>query len=195
MKRLGLVVGIVCAVLFSARAAHAGLVFGADVRGSKPVGDGSDQLSTGLGIDVRLGYRLPLLGVDVVPELTFGFTQFGAANGGNTTLGFYTGMAGARVIVTMVPVLHPFVFAHVGLGHTDANGSGYDVTGSGTAFDGGGGVIFTALPIVDLGVFAGYTQVSGGAHSTATVNGVQVAVGRDSSTQWVDFGGFLGFKF
>jgi hypothetical protein len=78
MKRLGLVIGIVYAGLVSAQAARAAIVVAVDVHGSKAVGDGSDSVATGFGINGRLGYLLPIPLVDVTPELQIGWTRFGA---------------------------------------------------------------------------------------------------------------------
>lgn len=54
-------------------------------------------------------------------------------------------------------ILRPVVFAHAGVGHgTFSSPTGTDLDRTGLAYDAGGGIDFTLLPLLNVGVYGAY---------------------------------------
>ncbi len=104
------------------------------------------QVGSGTGFNVRLGYKLDLLVVQLTPEIGGAYHTFS----GTADAKFSQGIVGARL--AFGKVVEPGLYAHLGYGHLGA-GPG---DRSGATGDAGLTLDFTLLPIIDLGVHAGY---------------------------------------
>ena len=113
------------------------------------------EVNGGWGFDLRLGQRLNGEVVAVTGELDAGYYDFG----GPLAPAVYRGMAGARLGVGAI--LRPLVFVHAGLARaTFRPPPGTDLNRTGFTYDVGGGLDFVLLPLVNLGVYAGYNFVA-----------------------------------
>jgi hypothetical protein len=171
----------------------------ADLHGGKAVGEGSEDAAAGVGFKGGLGYTLPVPLIELTPEVQVGWTRFGAANlppGVDGSTALLTAMGGARVAVGSV--LKPFAYLHLGYsrysGSLSGGGQSIEMSGSGPAFDVGGGLVFSALPLLDIGAFAGFTRVTVDSLE-ATTGGKPVMVTAKDSAKWVEFGAFVGLHF
>ncbi len=138
--------------------AAADLLVGVDADAAIPTEEGD----VGLGGAIRLGWQLDLAAIRLAPEVGAAFHRFPAPS---ETLGppmFVRGFGGARV--GLGSVVEPIAYAHVGWAATEtpvAAGApeGVEpVNASGAFVEGGAGLELTVLPILDLGVHAGYLQ-------------------------------------
>jgi hypothetical protein len=104
------------------------------------------QVGAGTGFNGRLGYKLDLLVLQLTPEIGGGYHTFS----GDAAAKFSQGFVGGRV--SFLKVLQPGVYAHLGYGHlSTAYGSR-----SGATADAGVTLDLTLLPLIDVGVHAGY---------------------------------------
>ena len=133
-------------VLAPARDAHAssGTAIGVDLDYTNGINEPS--VGTGTGFNVRLGYKLDLLVMQLTPEVGGAYHKFSGAE----SVGFSQGIVGGRL--AFGKVLEPGLYAHLGYGHL----SGADSSRSGATGDAGVTLDFTLLPFIDLGVHAGY---------------------------------------
>ncbi|HEY3665870.1 MAG TPA: hypothetical protein VGL19_07725 [Polyangiaceae bacterium] len=104
-------------------------------------------VGSGTGFNVRLGYKLDLLLLQLTPEVGGAYHTFSGDAGAK----FSQGIAGARI--AFGKILEPGAYAHVGYGHVGVDGGGGR---SGATIDGGLTLDLTILPLIDLGVHAGY---------------------------------------
>jgi hypothetical protein len=195
MTRTKLIGVSAVALVLAAAPARAGVLLSADLHGGKAIGEGSDDAATGMGFKGGIGYTLPVPGIDLTPEVQVGWTRFGFANapsGADASTGMLTAMGGARIAIGSV--LKPFAYLHVGYGRSKMSLGSFEVSGSGAAFDAGGGLVFSALPLLDIGAFAGYTRVSLG-NVEATMDGKMVNATANDAAKWVEFGAFVGLHF
>ncbi len=128
------------------RNAHAssGTAIGADLDYTHGISE--PQVGSGTGFNVRLGYKLDLLLVQLTPEIGGAYHTFS----GTADAKFSQGIVGARL--AFGKVLEPGLYAHVGYGHLGAALGGR----SGATVDAGLTLDFTLLPFIDLGIHAGY---------------------------------------
>lgn len=103
---------------------------------------------TGGGGAIRFGHELDLLLVSLTPELGGGYHAFG----GNGETRIYSGFVGGRLGVGKI--VEPSLFAHLGLGHV----SGFE-SRTAPMIDAGLAIDLTFLPLIDLGVHAGYNAM------------------------------------
>ena len=151
MKKLLVIASTLTVLLFTSQA-HAAFALGADLKLGMPMGGGvSEMLEVGYGFDGRVGYNLSLAMIEVQPELVFSYMRFG--NEGESGSTIYRGMAGGRAGLGLG--LMPFVYAHIGYGSFSSGLSAF-VGGSARTYDIGGGLDFTALPLINIGISAGY---------------------------------------
>ncbi len=190
MKKICTVL-LVVATLALARPAHAGLAVGADVYGAKALGDGSDSISIGYGFNGRLGYTLPVPVVDLTPEILVGYTRF-SPDTGSGSIGVTRAMAGGRVGVGAG--FKPFAYWHIGYAHPAAESAGVELAADVLCTQVGGGLDFTALPLLNLGIQVGYNYASEG-DATLTTAGVTRTVKVKDGTTWVDFGVHASIEF
>jgi len=133
-------------VLASARDAHAssGTAIGVDLDYAHGISEpGTDN---GTGFNVRVGYKLDLLVLQLTPEVGGAYHTFA----GDADAKFSQGIVGGRL--AFGKILEPGVYAHLGYGHVSEFGS----SRSGATIDGGLTLDLTLLPLIDLGVHGGY---------------------------------------
>jgi hypothetical protein len=129
------------------RAAHArsGTAVGVDLDYTNGINE--PHVGSGTGFNVRLGYKLDLLVLQLTPEIGGAYHTFS----GDISPKFSQGIVGGRL--QFGKILEPGLYAHLGYGHL----SGDHVDGySGATADAGVTLDLTLLPLIDLGVHAGY---------------------------------------
>jgi hypothetical protein len=133
-------------VFASARPAHAssGTAIGVDLDYAHGISE--PGALNGTGFNVRLGYKLDLLVLQLTPEVGGAYHTFA----GDADAKFSQGIAGGRL--AFGKILEPGVYAHLGYGHVSEFGTGR----SGATIDGGATLDLTLLPFIDLGIHAGY---------------------------------------
>jgi hypothetical protein len=174
MKRLTCITAaaaVAGASLAGAREARADVALAADFDVGIPVDQAPQRyLSTGAGVDVRLGYRfqIPYAHVAVVPEIAGGYTDLGAH--------LVRVRPGLRFGIGRLFV--PYAYGHVGWAWTSFDPLGaHDVTGTasftsaqGASFDFGGGLDITILRRLTVGAHLGYNIVGVGATDRPTLD-------------------------
>ena len=138
-------------------AAGALLAFGHDAKAKSGTSLGVDldythginepAVGSGTGFNVRLGYKLDLLVLQVTPEVGGAYHGFS----GDSKPSFSQGIVGGRV--AFGKILEPGLYAHLGYGHLSA--AGID-SYSGATADAGVTLDLTLLPLIDVGAHAGY---------------------------------------
>jgi hypothetical protein len=125
--------------------ARAAVAIAADLEADVPA---DTDLDAAAGFAVRLGWQLHLPLFTLTPEVGYHHAAFGDA------LTLDRAIAGARVGIG--EVFRIGAFGHVGVGHAgfDSPEDGEDLTDM--TYDVGGFLDFTLLPILDIGVHAGY---------------------------------------
>ena len=133
-------------VFGAAREAHAssGTAIGVDLDYAHGIND--HGVSSGTGFGVRLGYKLDLLLAQLTPEVGGEYHTYSGDAGAK----FSQGIIGGRL--AFGKILEPGVYAHLGYGHLGESAGGR----SGATVDGGVTLDLTILPLIDLGVHAGY---------------------------------------
>ncbi|MEO6601676.1 MAG: hypothetical protein ABIQ16_17500 [Polyangiaceae bacterium] len=125
--------------------AHSGTAIGVDLNYTNGINE--PHVGSGTGFNVRLGYKLDLLVVQLTPEIGGGYHTFS----GDVSPKFSQGIVGGRL--QFGKILEPGLYAHLGYGHLSSDHfDGY----SGATADAGVTLDLTLLPLVDLGVHAGY---------------------------------------
>ena len=124
--------------------ASSGTALGVDIDYAHGISE--PGVTNGTGFNVRLGYKLDLLLAQLTPEVGGGYHTF--AGTANAT--FSQGIVGGRL--AFGKILEPGVYAHLGYGHVVEGTIGR----SGATLDGGLTLDLTLLPLLDLGVHAGY---------------------------------------
>jgi hypothetical protein len=125
----------------------------------------AEEIDTGFGGALRLGQRLDAKLVVFTGELGGSYHSFD----GGPAPRVYRGFAGARLAVGAL--IRPFIYAHGGVGHAafdhyPASPSLYPTSGrTGFTYDAGGGLALTLLPLLNVGVHAGYTSLLGGSEA------------------------------
>ena len=152
-RRLSIFIRILPALLVSilvfmaSRPAHAssGTSIGVDLDYTNGLNE--PAVGSGTGFNVRLGYKLDLLVVQLTPEIGGAYHTFS----GDRQAKFSQGIVGGRL--QFGKILEPGMYAHLGYGHVSG------VAGeshSGASADAGVTLDLTLLPLLDLGVHAGY---------------------------------------
>jgi hypothetical protein len=133
-------------VFAATREAHAssGTAIGVDLDYAHGINE--PGVSSGTGFGVRLGYKLDLLLAQITPEVGGGYHTFA----GDADAKFSQGFVGGRL--AFGKILEPGLYAHLGYGHVVEGGLGR----SGATGDAGITLDLTLLPLIDLGVHAGY---------------------------------------
>ena len=138
------------AVLISTEQAQAksGTSIGVDLDYTNGIDE--PQVGSGTGFNGRLGYKLDLLVLTLTPEIGGGYHTFS----GDAAAKLSQGFVGGRV--SFLKILQPGVYAHLGYGHlSTAIGS----SRSGATADAGVTLDLTLLPLIDVGVHAGYNAM------------------------------------
>ena len=134
-------------LLVGARSAHAksGTAIGVDLDYTNGVNE--RYVSGGTGFNVRLGYKLDLAVLQLTPEIGGGYHTFAGDAGAKLS----QGIVGGRL--QFLKVLEPGIYAHLGYGHLSSSmGEGR----SAATADAGVTLDLTILPLIDVGVHAGY---------------------------------------
>ncbi|HEY2410509.1 MAG TPA: hypothetical protein VGI10_31105 [Polyangiaceae bacterium] len=133
------------------RSAHAddATVLAADLDWTGGIGERG--VSTGQGGAIRLGYKLDMVLASLTPEVGGGYHWFRGAADASLKQGFLGGR------LRFGKILEPGVYAHLGYGVLDeaVPGAGF----SGVSADAGVSLDLTLLPVLDLGVHAGYNGI------------------------------------
>jgi len=173
MKRLAWITAAVAVtgVMGVSREARADVALAADVDIGIPVDQAPLRyLSTGAGVDLRLGYRfrIPYAHVAVVPEIAGGYTDLGAH--------IVRVRPGLRVGIGRLLV--PYAYGHVGwawtsfdpLGSRDTSSTTPFSSATGVAYDFGGGLDITLLRLLTVGAHIGYNIVGVGSTDKPTLD-------------------------
>jgi hypothetical protein len=141
----------VSAWLGSADSARADTAIAADFEARVPID--FDDISSGPGFGIRLGQQLHLPLITITPEIGFNWGSF--SDGPN----LYRGILGARLGIG--EILRFGVTAHIGFGHYSLEVQSVEESHTGFTLDGGLFLDLTVLPLIDIGVHAGYARISG----------------------------------
>ncbi len=155
-RRLPLILRLVPALLAAglmfagAREAHAssGTAIGVDLDYTNGINE--SHVGSGTGFNVRLGYKLDLLVLQLTPEIGGGYHTFS----GDLSPHLAQGIVGGRL--QFGKILEPGLYAHLGYGHFSGDFAGIDYGRSGATADAGITLDLTLLPLLDVGVHAGY---------------------------------------
>lgn len=157
-------VSLIAAVLFSTSPAHAydrdqdgrddrAFTLALDFEYASAIKN--DVIEKGGGGALRIGSELDLFLVTLIPELVLGYHSFGANTPDNASI--IDGKLGGRI--RFLKIIEPGIFAHLGVGHIGGDNR-YSHTG--VAFDAGVTLDLTILPLIDLGLHAGWNRLFGG---------------------------------
>ena len=135
-------------ILLVSSAAHAtsGTAIGVDLDYTNGINE--PHVGSGTGFNVRLGYKVDLLAAQLTPEIGGGYHGFS----GDAKAKLARGFIGGRL--QFGRLLEPGLYAHLGYGHL---GSALGNEHSGATADAGVTLDLTLLPLIDLGVHAGYS--------------------------------------
>jgi hypothetical protein len=131
----------------TARTAHAssGTAIGVDLDYTNGINE--PHVGSGTGFNVRLGYKLDLLVLQLTPEIGGAYHTFS----GDLSPRFSQGIVGGRL--QFGKILEPGLYAHLGYGHLSSD---HFDSYSGATADAGLTLDLTLLPLLDVGVHAGY---------------------------------------
>lgn len=115
----------------------------------------NDIIEEGGGAALRIGTEHDLLLVTMIPEVLLDSHSFGADRDDDASV--VTAKVGGRI--RFLKIVEPGIFAHLGVGHIGGDDR-YSHTG--VAFDAGVTLDLTLLPLIDLGLHAGWNRVFGG---------------------------------
>jgi hypothetical protein len=108
-------------------------------------------VTTGQGGNIRLGHKFDAVILSLTPEFGVAYHRFAGLADARLT----QGIVGARVRVGKV--IEPGAYAHIGYGSLDVNGAAASMDSmSGLSADAGVLLDLTLLPVLDLGLHAGY---------------------------------------
>lgn len=143
-----LVPALLTGALFMSAAAEAhassGTAVGVDLDYTNGINE--PQVGSGTGFNGRLGYKLDLLVLQVTPEIGGGYHTYSGDRSAKLAQGFVGGR------MQFGKILEPGLYAHLGYGHLSETGGGH----SGATADAGITLDLTLLPLIDVGVHAGY---------------------------------------
>jgi hypothetical protein len=123
----------------------------ADLEYDLPTTNG--DLDSALGFAVRLGWQLHLPALVLTPEVGYHHAAFGD----DVTLN--RGFVGARVAIG--EIFRVGAYGHVGVGNAAYHIPGPDEEVTDATYDIGGFLDFTLLPLLNIGVHAGYGHLKG----------------------------------
>lgn len=149
VNHLALVLGAVLSL--AAGSARADVAVAADLELDVPL---DLDVNTATAFALRVGWQLHLPLFAITPEVGYHHASFGD----DVTLN--RAFAGVRVAVG--EIFRVGAFGHVGYGDAAFRSGGDDQDLSDATYDVGGFIDFTVLPLLDLGVHAGYGLVKAG---------------------------------
>jgi hypothetical protein len=119
-----------------------------------------DGVTSGYGFGVRLGSPLHIPFLVLTPEVGFTYHAFG----GDASATVYRGIGGLRLGVG--EIIRPGVYGHAGYGARKVDVAGRSDTSSSFTYDVGAFLDLTVIPLLDLGIHAGYDQWTGGGQAS-----------------------------
>jgi len=171
---------------FDTEEAEAGITLGFDLDFGAPLGEENfKDNGIGTGFTGRLGYSLPIPLISLAIESSFSYIVFpdGGAASPETTIWAFRAGGRLGLPLPILPFFTPSFYGHVGTG----NASFGNFSDGGLAWDVGGALDFTLLPIISVGAHLGYAvqQVA-----------LQTALGSaDGELQWFNFGVHAQLEF
>lgn len=136
--------------------ARADFMLGADIDIAPPL-VGGDAVDVGGGFAGRLGAQFGAPMITLTPELVGSYHSFG----GDAHARVYRGEAGLRLGIG--EIIRPGVYSHIGVGRVNANAAYQALERTAFGFDVGGLLDITPIPIIDVGIHAGYNRLFGNA--------------------------------
>jgi hypothetical protein len=158
-------------VLFAAsaaRTAYADISIGAEA-GALYMTKGAGDSRFGFGFAGRLGYDIDLSIIHIIPEIKVAYDRVPL---GLSQTNLLRPMAGVRATIG-IAVLAIVGYAHVGYA---GRLGGEQIDASGLVYDFGGGIDFTTIPIIDIGIWGGWSQVRSGGNYDWVGFGVQITI-------------------
>jgi len=173
---LSAVSGLVLLLLAPQAEAKIGLRVGLGLDFGAPLGERGQEVSTGLGATLNVGYVLRFGQLELVPELSLRFIEFGAdpPGEGDADHNTFQVMGGARV--GWGEWIVPQVFVHLGYGQVEGMGSDYSLFHSGFTLEAGAGVDLALLSWMRVGASGSYCSV------------FPQNAGHDTPYQWIAVG-------
>jgi hypothetical protein len=150
--------------------ARADIALAADLELDVPIGMGVD---TAPAFALRLGWQLHLPALVITPEVGYHRVSFG------DELTLNRGFAGGRIAIG--EVFRIGAFAHVGFANATFQSAAGDQDSTDVTYDVGGFFDFTLLPLLDVGVHAGYGRAR--------------ADESEDPVQWVPIGAHIALIF
>ncbi len=137
--------------------AFAGLSIGAEAGALYTTGRPDTSLTkrVGFGFAGRLGYDLELTILHLIPEVKVSYERLPL----ETQTNILRPAIGLRAVID-IAVIGIVGFAHVG--YTAPLGDHGQIDASGFMYEFGGGIDFTGLPVVDIGIWGSWNQVRSG---------------------------------
>jgi hypothetical protein len=116
-----------------------------------------EALDNGAGGALRLGREFDAALLTLTPEIGASYHSLN----GVLDASLYRGFAGLRL--SILKVIEPGIFAHVGYGHIDFRGDlgPIDPSHGSFTYDVGATLDFTLLPVLDVGAHAAYNGLAG----------------------------------
>jgi hypothetical protein len=152
----------------SATPALAQYEVGAGLNVATPLSDADDALKTGWGFDGWLGYGLDLPFLHITPDLRFTYSSLPGDAAGADTIGIWRGVVGGKVAIG--EIFRVYGTAHFGYGNAESEGA--------STYDLGGGLEFTALPLINIGAGVSYNSLN-----------------TDVAIQWLNVGAWASLHF
>jgi hypothetical protein len=153
--------------LLAPSTAHAQNKLAVDLGADFPSGSGNGN---GWGVGGRFGHQWNLTLIKLIPEVGFSYHDMS----GTADTKAWNVLAGGRFGIDFG--LEPLVFAHAGVGHY----SSVDASHTSFAYDIGGALDLTLLPVVSFGVHVMESGIAGGNGSDAF--------------SWLEVGGHVAFN-
>src|SRR5262245_30258132 len=150
--RMLMVAGLaVSACLVAVPSARADIAIGGDIDVLVPLD--IDDVTSGPGFGVRLGWQLHLPLIVIVPEIGYSWGDFGDGATINR------GIVGARLGIG--EIFRIGLAAHLGYGHRSEEIQTVRYTNDGLTLDGGLFFDFSLIPLLNIGVHAYYGRLAG----------------------------------
>lgn len=161
--------------------AEADILVGAGIDAAVPVGEDTEDLGVGFGLDVFAGYVLPVPLIDLSVGVSGGYTY---ASEGDAAFAINKGqlLAQVRLAFDLIFVV-PEIFGGVGYGWASGSNDLIEVDHNGLAWQLGGAVGILNLPFVSVGIYSSFNEIQ---YSEDDF---------DLNYQWVDAGAFAKLQF
>ena len=149
----------------TSRSALADISIGAEAGALYTTG-GSFEDRFGFGFAGRLGYDIDLSIIHLIPEIKIGYQRVPLIGSASATVGsddhqtnVLLPMAGLRASIG-IAVVAVVGFAHIG--YAAPLGAAEQIDANGLVYEIGGGIDFTTIPLIDIGIWGSWNQVRSG---------------------------------